>query len=100
MKSLRHFAVLIGLIISFCFAADTNAAERKPNIIFILADDAGLSDFGCYGGKIIPTPNIDRLATEGMRFDRAYSGSAVCAPTRCVLMTGLHSGHAFRRANP
>lgn len=77
----------------------TAAAEAKPNIVFILADDSGLGEFGCYGGKAIPTPNVDRLAAEGMTFSRAYSGNAVCAPTRCVIMTGQHPGHELRRAN-
>ena len=71
----------------------------KPNIIFILADDSGLGEYGCYGGTVLSTPHVDRLAAEGMRFTNAYSGSAVCAPTRCVLMTGLHPGHGLRRAN-
>ena len=75
------------------------AAESKPNIVFILADDSGLGEFGCYGGTAIPTPHVDRLAREGIRFTNAYSGNAVCAPTRCVLMTGQHPGHALRRAN-
>ena len=74
-------------------------AAAKPNIIFIMADDAGIGDFGCYGGKHIATPNIDKLAAEGMQFSQAYSASAVCAPTRCGLMTGLHLGHAPIRAN-
>ena len=74
-------------------------AAAKPNIVLILADDLGLGDLGCYGGKAIPTPNIDRLAAEGLRFVNAYSVSAVCAPTRCGLMTGKHMGHATRRAN-
>jgi arylsulfatase A-like enzyme len=75
------------------------AAETRPNLVFILADDSGLGEFGCYGGTVIPTPHVDRLAREGMLFRNAYSGSAVCAPTRCVLMTGLHPGHGLRRAN-
>jgi arylsulfatase A-like enzyme len=75
------------------------AAPAKPNLVFILADDSGLGEFGCYGGTAIPTPNIDRLAREGMRFTNAYSGSAVCAPTRNVVMTGQHPGHMLRRAN-
>ena len=74
-------------------------AAAKPNIIFILVDDAGIGDFSPYGCKYGVTPNIDRLANEGMKFTRAYSGSAVCAPSRCVLMTGQHTGHALRRAN-
>ena len=73
--------------------------KTKPNIIFILADDAGIGDFSAYGCKYGQTPNIDRLAKEGLKFTRAYSGNAVCAPSRCVLMTGLHPGHALRRAN-
>jgi len=71
----------------------------KPNVVFILADDSGLGEFGCYGGTAIATPNIDRIAREGMRFTRAYSGSAVCAPTRGVLMTGQHTGHTRIRGN-
>ncbi|MEO0413558.1 MAG: arylsulfatase [Verrucomicrobiota bacterium] len=74
-------------------------ANDKPNIIYILLDDAGYGDLGCYGQKEFATPNIDRLAEEGMKFTQHYSGSTVCAPTRCVLMTGLHTGHAFVRGN-
>lgn len=75
------------------------AADRKPNIIFILADDLGYSDVGCYGQDKILTPNIDRLAREGMRFTDAYAGCTVCAPSRSVLMTGLHGGHTPIRTN-
>lgn len=94
------------LVVAFCatafsaiatFAADTST--RKPNIVFILADDLGYGDIGCYGQKHIRTPNIDRLASEGMRFTQHYAGSNVCAPSRCALMTGLHSGHTFIREN-
>jgi arylsulfatase A-like enzyme len=67
--------------------------------VFILADDAGIGDFSAYGCRYGTTPNIDRLAAEGMKFTRAYSGNAVCAPSRCVLMTGLHPGHELVRAN-
>ncbi len=74
-------------------------AEPKPNILLILADDLGYGDLGCYEQKRILTPNIDRLASEGVRFRQAYSGSTVCAPSRCSLMTGLHSGHATVRGN-
>ncbi len=70
-----------------------------PNIIFILADDLGYGDLGCYGQKKIKTPNIDRLAEEGMRFTQCYAGSTVCAPSRCCLMTGVHTGHARIRGN-
>jgi arylsulfatase A-like enzyme len=70
-----------------------------PNIVFILADDAGMGDLGCYGQKRLKTPSIDRLAVEGLRFTNAYCGSMVCAPSRCVLMTGRHTGHATIRDN-
>ena len=65
-----------------------------------MADDLGYADVGCYGQKIIRTPNIDRLAAEGMRFTQAYSGCTVCAPSRSVLMTGKHMGHTSIRSNP
>jgi arylsulfatase A-like enzyme len=71
----------------------------KPNIIFILADDLGWGDLGCYGSDKIKTSNIDRLAAEGMRFTSAYCGTSVCAPSRATLMTGLHMGHNPIRAN-
>lgn len=91
--------ITLALFFAFAFASWVGAAERKPNIIFILADDAGIGDFSCYGCRYGATPNIDRLAAEGMKFTRAYSGNAVCCPSRCVLMTGLHPGHALFRAN-
>lgn len=71
----------------------------KPNIIFIMADDLGYADLGCYGQKEIQTPCIDRLAKEGMLFSQCYSGSSVCAPARSVLMTGQHTGHTTVRGN-
>src|SRR5882762_7599912 len=72
-------------------------SQGCPDIIFILADDLGYGDLGCYGQKKIKTPNIDRLASEGMRFTAHYSGSNVCAPSRCVLMTEEHRGHGCIR---
>jgi arylsulfatase A-like enzyme len=72
---------------------------KKPNIIFILADDLGYGDLGCYGQKRIKTSNLDKMAQEGMRFTQHYAGSTVCAPSRCVLMTGLHTGHCLVRGN-
>ncbi len=74
-------------------------AHSKPNIIFILADDLGYGDLGCYGQELIETPNIDLLAEEGIKFTQHYSGAPVCAPARCVLLTGKHSGHAYIRGN-
>ncbi len=75
------------------------ASKSKPNIVFILLDDLGTYDFGCYGQQHILTPAADKLAAEGMKFTAAYAGGAVCAPSRAVLMTGLHGGHAPVRAN-
>ena len=72
---------------------------KRPNIIYILADDLGYGDLGCYGQQQIKTPNLDRLAAQGMRFTQHYAGSTVCAPSRCVLMTGRHVGHAQVRGN-
>jgi arylsulfatase A-like enzyme len=75
------------------------ADTKKPNIVFILADDLGYGNVGCYGQQRIKTPNLDKLAAEGMRFTDAYAGSTVCAPSRCALMTGLHTGHCRTRGN-
>ena len=75
------------------------ATSAKPNIVWIMADDLGIGDLGCYGQKRIATPNIDRLATQGTRFTQFYAGSAVCAPSRNVLMTGQHTGHVQVRGN-
>lgn len=75
------------------------AEGKRPNIVFILADDLGYGDLGCYGQELIQTPNLDRMAGEGVRFTQCYAGSTVCAPSRCCLMTGLHTGHAQIRGN-
>lgn len=85
-------------LILTCLLA-TVAWGEKPNIIYIMCDDAGFGDFSCYGQKLFETPNIDKLATEGMKFSQHYSGSTVCAPSRCSLMTGYHTGHCFVRGN-
>src|SRR5882724_5551442 len=74
-------------------------APRKPSIVLIVADDLGYGDLGCYGQTKIKTPNLDKLAAEGVRFTDFYAGSTVCAPSRCALMTGLHTGHAYVRGN-
>ena len=78
---------------------DKAASPERPNIIFILADDLGYGDLGCYGQQMIQTPNLDRMAAEGMIFTDHYSGTCVCAPSRCSLMTGLHTGHTYIRGN-
>jgi arylsulfatase A-like enzyme len=84
------------------FAQPTNrpaATPHRPSILFILADDLGYGDLGCYGQTKIKTPNLDKLAAGGMRFTDFYAGSTVCAPSRCTLMTGQHTGHAWIRGN-
>ncbi len=73
--------------------------DGRPNIIFIMADDLGYGDLGCYGQKLIQTPSVDRMAVEGMRFTQCYAGACVCAPSRSVLMTGQHTGHTRVRDN-
>ncbi|MCA9129243.1 MAG: sulfatase-like hydrolase/transferase, partial [Planctomycetales bacterium] len=90
--------LVVGVSPSICRAQNANATQ-KPNIVFILADDLGYRELGCFGQEKIKTPNIDRLALQGMRFTQHYCGNAVCAPSRCVLMTGKHPGHAFVRDN-
>jgi arylsulfatase A-like enzyme len=88
------------LIALTALAVGINAqAARKPNIIYVLADDLGYGDLSCYGQKTLTTPHLDRMAAEGMRFTRHYAGSTVCAPSRCVLLTGLHTGHGRIRGN-
>ena len=96
---IRSWAQRFTLLLFTGIAAVVLAQEMKPNIILILADDLGYGEVGCYGQKLILTPNIDRLAAEGMRFTQFYAGSTVCAPSRSVLMTGLHMGHTRVRGN-
>ena len=96
--------LLVAFVAALVLAAAQAPAEaagpaRKPNMIFILADDLGYGDLGCYGQKVIKTPCLDRMAAEGMRFTDFYAGSTVCAPSRCVLMTGRHLGHCTVRGN-
>ncbi len=79
--------------------AQPQSQSQPLNVVFILADDLGWGEVGCYGQEKIPTPNIDRLAAQGMRFTQHYSGAPVCAPSRCVLLTGRHLGHAQIRGN-
>jgi arylsulfatase A-like enzyme len=99
----KKMFVLVPCLVVFAVALPASgwqaSSDNKPNIIFIMSDDQGYADLGCYGSKQIKTPHMDKLAAEGMRFTDVYSGSAVCGPTRCVLMTGMHPGHATRRDN-
>ncbi len=94
--------VLTGMLLALGGCAHNDHAKQqaeKPNIIYILADDLGYGDLGCYGQKMIKTPKLDEMASEGMKFTQFYAGSTVCAPSRCTLMTGLHTGHAYIRGN-
>ena len=95
---IRYLPILLLTLLITGNAVARDALDR-PNIIYILADDLGYAELGCYGQKIIQTPNIDRIAREGIRFTQHYSGQAVCAPARCSLMTGKHMGHAYIRDN-
>lgn len=95
----RRFLYTLGVGTAGVMALGLNPTYRKPNIIFILADDLGYGDLGCYGQQFIETPNIDALAEEGIKFTQCYAGSTVCAPSRCALMTGFHMGHAHIRGN-
>jgi len=100
----RHFLKHLSQnLAAFSFAAPllgkTTSSFSQPNIILIMADDLGYGDLGCYGQKLIQTPNIDKLAREGLRFTQAYAGAPVCAPSRSVIMTGLHNGHTTARDN-
>ncbi len=99
MTTRAFIGILSGiLLITGCGTPDQGTAV-KPNIIFILADDLGYGDLGCYGQQHIETPHLDALAANGMSFTQHYSGSPVCAPSRCVLLTGKHTGHAYIRGN-
>ncbi len=91
-------ALMLCLLSALLFSA-SGFADEKLNVVFILADDLGWGELGCYGQQKIPTPNIDRLAAQGTRFTQHYSGAPVCAPSRCVLLTGKHLGHAEVRGN-
>src|SRR5437868_994746 len=100
MARLTRWAVAVALGL-FGFGAGYGHADapRRPNIIFILADDLGYGDLGCYGQQKIKTPELDRMAVQGLRFTQAYAGSTVCAPSRCALITGRHTGHCTVRGN-
>src|SRR5690348_16578929 len=93
-----NYCLLLFMAVAICYAPAI-AQRQKPNVIFILADDMGYGDLGCYGQTKIETPNIDRLAKGGMKFTQFYAGTSVCAPSRASLMTGLHTGHTPIRGN-
>jgi arylsulfatase A len=97
MKSLR--TPLSITLLAFCGIAFAQAAPKHPNLIFILSDDIAQGDIGAYGQKLIQTPNLDRLCSQGTRYLSAYCGTSVCAPSRTSFFTGLHMGHSPVRAN-
>ncbi len=94
-KLVSRFTSMLVLAVSLSSAA----AQERPNVIFILADDLGYGDLGCYGQSKVRTPNIDRLAKGGLKFTQFYAGTTVCAPSRASLLTGLHTGHTAVRGN-
>ena len=98
----KIFLTTIGLLIALVSCSETQIdiqKSKKPNIIYILADDMGVKDLGCYGQQLIKTPNIDKMASEGILFTQHYAGSTVCAPSRGTLMTGMHTGRGYVKGN-
>ena len=93
LKTRKLMMAMLGLVPTMA------VAQQKPNIIYIMCDDMGYGDLGCYGQQLISTPNLDKMATEGMRFTDAYAGSPVSAPSRASFMTGQHAGHGYVRGN-
>ena len=98
---MKHTLILLNalLLAPLLFAGGKPVTSKKPNIVFILADDLGYGELGCYGQKKIKTPRLDQMAKEGIRFTSHYSGFTVCSPSRCALMTGKHMGHASVTGN-
>ncbi len=98
-KILSNLSLVLVLFSFISTKKEEKIINPKPNIIYIMADDLGYGDLGCYGQKIIKTPNLDKMAAEGLRFTDFYAGSTVCTPSRYALMSGLHMGHAYLRGN-
>ncbi|WP_316752426.1 arylsulfatase [Pedobacter gandavensis] len=99
---MKKLVVFVGITFQFVFGwmpVNNCFAQRKPNVIYIYADDLGYAEIGAYGQDKIKTPHLDRLAKEGMKFTEHYTGTPVCAPARAMLMTGKHGGHAYIRGN-
>ena len=92
-------ALMAATITSAAAASKDGSQQQRPNIIYIMCDDMGYGDLACYGQQLIETPNIDKLASQGMLFTQAYAGSPVSAPSRATFMTGQHSGHTHVRGN-
>lgn len=98
LRNISYILISCLLVIN-CQAPQEASTAQKPNIIFIMADDLGYGELGCYGQTKIETPHIDQLRGEGMKFTQFYTAAPVCAPARCMLLTGKHSGHAYVRGN-
>lgn len=99
MKTESFTSLFALCMLASCSVSEKNKLESRPNVVFILADDLGYGDVSCYGQEKFTTPNIDALASEGMKFTQFYAGCTVSAPSRCSLMTGFHTGHAQVRGN-
>ena len=95
----KSISIIGGTLLLSALSANAQKKNARPNIIFILCDDMGYGDLGCYGQPFIRTPHIDAMASEGIRFTQAYAGSPVSAPSRASFMTGQHSGHCEVRGN-
>ncbi len=95
---MKNTGIGVALLV-LCLGILERTDAAQPNIIYILADDLGYGDLSCYGQQTLNTPHLDAMAKQGMRFTRHYAGSTVCAPSRCVLLTGLHTGHCRVRGN-
>ena len=98
----RRLIVIFTLLIcstAYVLAQKSSAKNNRPNVIYIYLDDMGYGELGSYGQQKIKTPNLDKMASEGMRFTRHYSSAPVCAPARACLMTGKHTGHSYIRGN-
>src|SRR5690606_5453221 len=94
MLKIKHILYFILFL-----ALSANAQSKKPNIVFIMADDLGIGDLGAYGQTKIKTPNRDKLAQQGAKFTQFYAGTSVCATSRASLMKGMHTGHTYVRGN-
>jgi arylsulfatase A-like enzyme len=100
IAKLKFTFIIIGFFFfSLSLIAQNNTSKKLPNIIYIYADDLGYGELSCYGQQKIKTPNLDKMAAEGMKFTQHYSSAPVCAPARCMLMTGKHAGHSYIRGN-
>lgn len=93
------FFMRFSLIVMICLLWNISMGQQRANVIYIYADDLGYGELGCYGQQKIKTPNLDKLASEGVRFTQHYTSSPVCAPARCMLLTGRHAGHGYIRGN-